>query len=471
MTYNLIKISGKHMLYALFTILVLCFVGCKDSEDDSEVDTFDPSKPVLVSDFIPKSGGANQRLVIYGSNFGNDPSKIHVYIGGKQAITIGVKSESLYCLVPEKAYSGKIEVIIDNGDQSVIAEAESIFNYQKTMVVSTLCGYRNERDDQGWHDGKFSECTGFGSDAVMMFDPKNSKHLYVVYDNSDYVKLINFEDSTVTTAFTRGMGQWNRMRSIDFTLDGEYMLIANDAGDHDAAVSILSRANGFKDPQRLTENKQCNGASIHPITGEMYFNSFEKGQFYRFDMNKFYSGSWNVKDYQELFKIQDNGWEFKIVMHPSGNYAYIVVINQHYILRTDYNWAEKKFNQPYVICGTARQSGWVDGVGTSVRLARPYQGVFVKNPDYKGKADEYDFYFVEKDNHDIRKLTPEGKVTTFAGRGSESLNGDKWGFVEGDLRKDARFRDPTGIAYNEEEKAFYINDNTNRRIRKIALEK
>lgn len=471
MICTMIKIRGKQMLCTLLTILALGLVSCKDNKDSSGVEPFDPSKPVLVSDFSPKTGGVGQNLVIYGSNFGNDPSKVHVFIGGKQAVVINVKGESLYCLVPEKAYSGEIEVKVDYGNQSVIAEASTNFDYQKKMVVSTLCGYRNERDDQGWHDGKFSTCTGFREDAIMMFDPKNSKHLYVIYDNSDYAKLINFEDSTVTTAFTKGMGQWNRMRSIDFTIDGQYMIISNDAGDRDAAVSILSRVSGFKDPQRLTENKQCNGASIHPVTGEMYFNSYEKGQFFRFDMNKFYSGSWDVKDYQELFKIQDNGWEYKIVMHPTGNYAYIVVINQHYILRTDYNWEKKKFNQPYVICGAARQKGWVDGVGTNARLGRPYQGIFVKNSDYTGKPDEYDFFFCEKDNHDIRKLTPEGKVTTFAGRGSESMNADKWGYVEGDLRRDARFRDPTGLAYNEEEKAFYINDNTNRRIRKIALEK
>ncbi|HAJ82526.1 MAG: hypothetical protein CMB97_02445, partial [Flavobacteriaceae bacterium] len=69
-----------------------------------------------------------------------------------------------------------------------------------------------------------------------------------------------------------------------------------------------------------------------------------------------------------------------------------------------------------------------------------------------------------------RKLTPEGSVTTFAGRGSSSINPDPWGYVNGDLREEARFDQPTGIAYNEEEKAFYIGDKSNHRFRKIALE-
>jgi hypothetical protein len=267
------------------------------------------------------------------------------------------------------------------------------------------------------------------------------------------------------------MGNWDRLRSLDFTLDGEYMIISNDQGGvSDISTSILSRANNFKDPQAMTRYKQCNGASIHPVNGEMYFNSYEKGQFFRFDMERYFNHELGVNDYEELFKIQDNNWEFNIRIHPTGNYAYIVIVNQHYILRADYNWERKTFTQPYVVCGEARASGWVDGVGSKARLSTPYQGVFVKNSDYAGKADEYDFYFSEQQNHDIRILTPEGKVTTFAGRGSSSLNTNPYGFVEGDLRLEARFNQPTGLAYDEEHKTFYVGDLENRRVRKIALE-
>src|SRR5690606_24692532 len=171
------------------------------------------------------------------------------------------------------------------------------------------------------------------------------------------------------------------------------------------------------------------------------------------------------KDYETLFVVHDPQWEYKIFMHPTGNYAYILVINQHYILRVAYNWDKKQFNQPYLVAGQLRSAGYADGVGSSVRLRNPYQGVFVKNPDYveAGKPDEYDFYFTEQHNHDIRTLTPEGSVTTFAGRGSSNINSDPWGYVDGDLREEARFNQPTGIAYNEEEGAFYIGDKDNRR--------
>ena len=82
---------------------------------------------------------------------------------------------------------------------------------------------------------------------------------------------------------------------------------------------------------------------------------------------------------------------------------------------------------------------WVDGVGTDARLSRPFQGVFVKNPTYvaEGREDVYDFYFADNKSHSIRYLTPDGIVTTYAGRGSSTAAADNnvWGTDNGDLRQ------------------------------------
>ena len=83
---------------------------------------------------------------------------------------------------------------------------------------------------------------------------------------------------------------------------------------------------------------------------------------------------------------------------PSGNYAYIVVVNQHYILRSDYDWKTKRLTTPYIVCGQQGAKDWVDGVGKKARMHAPRQGTFVKNPAYKGSSDEYDFYFCDREN-------------------------------------------------------------------------
>ncbi len=213
--------------------------------------------------------------------------------------------------------------------------------------------------------------------------------------------------------------------------------------------------------------------AIHPRNKELYYNSYTKGDIYRYDYRQWGVGKDNSIAHRDYMgSIQDNNWEFNMVIHPTGNYAYIVVINQHYIMRTNYNEETKSFGTPYLLCGQVGQSGWEDKVGTSARLNSPYQGVFVKNQQYvdEGKSDHYDFYFCDRHNHCIRILTPEGLVTTFAGRGSAGLNDKPYGNVNGDLREEARFDQPAAIAYDSINNVFYVGDIENHSIRRIGLE-
>lgn len=472
--------KGKEKVWSiLFALLaaLTCISGCKEeaSGSRSPSEPYDPSKPVEITDFLPKAGGVGQRLVIYGSNFGNDKSLVRVTIGGKEAIVIGVNSEAIYCIVPEKAYDGDIRVYIGSEENSKEAQAPEVFDYQRKMVVSTLAGYKNERDDQGWTSGSFKEVAGFAQACQMSFDPLNRDHLYISYDNGFGLYLVNFSDSTVAQHLSPsavGSGG-NRFRGIQFTPDGQYMVIGHsNPGENVVSNTILSRANNFKDPQILTQSRGNQGVAIHPVNGELYFCEFQTGTLRRYDLmnSRPVGGTLGPKDYEDLYKIQDVSWEFWLSIHPTGDYAYIIVRNQHYILRTDYNWETRRFMAPYLVCGQARTAGYQDGVGANARLNGPYQGIFVKNPEYEGNEDEYDFYFTEVDNHDIRLLLPDGRVETFAGRGSTGLNANAWGYVDGDLRLEARFNQPSGLAYDEEENAFYVVDAMNRRLRKIAFE-
>ena len=123
-------------------LVALFFGSCSDDNDsngDSDNAAFDPNIPVQVSGINPTTGGFGQRLVISGENFGNDPSIVNVFVGGKKAIVINVKNHSIYCLVPSQAYSGEIEVQISNGDNPVVSTiAEAKFEYVRKQLVSTL---------------------------------------------------------------------------------------------------------------------------------------------------------------------------------------------------------------------------------------------------------------------------------------------------------------------------------------------
>ena len=135
-------------------------------------------------------------------------------------------------------------------------------------------------------------------------------------------------------------------------------------------------------------------------------------------------------------------------------------------MRTDYDWISRTFTTPYAICGTGNSWGYSDGIGTHAQLNRPIQGVFVKNPDYEGQDDEYDFYFCDKNNHCVRILTPTGRVTTFAGRGNNGTSG----LFDGEVRTEARFNEPRALTFDPKRNCFYVGDGLNKIIRKIAKE-
>ena len=225
---------------------------------------------------------------------------------------------------------------------------------------------------------------------------------------------------------------------------------------------------------------------MHPVDGDIYFNSYENGQFFRLSKDSLdsylsrqtssysennWTGYLEDKCFEELFKIQDPSYEFQVTIHPTGKYAYLTVINRNYILRTDYDEATHRFTTPYVIAGLNGTGAWVDAVGTNARVNRPYQGVFVKNPQYEaeGRDDVYDYYFCDCLNFCVRYVTPDGLMRTYAGR-APATNGNIWGTEDGDLRQAARFRDVTGIAYDKARETFYVLDHNNRRIRYIGKE-
>ena len=497
----------------LLVFVVAAMTACSDSSSDGEAAPYDPSQPITVSYLYPEECSALDQLMIYGSNFGNDKSAVQVTIGGKKAIVVNVLNDKIYCFVPSGAFSGEIEISITDADGNVhktISEAK--ITYLRKNVVSTLCGKTNETGDQGTQYGPFATCTGFTEFGSMAYDPQYPNILYICYDDSDRgIEVLDFNTREYYQLMSSNQFTTRRLRGLTFTNDGKYMLVAVDNGyderDPQPSLYILKRNNNgtFKNvtPEKLALFGQCNTVAVHP-NGEIYFNSFNQGQVFRLDLDNYLAWKdwrpdpedpdydpdhpealrpkWDGKlvpssaedkttGFEEVFQIKDSGNEFRICIHPSGKYAYLVVTNKNYILKTDYDERTKRFTVPYTVAGAEQQGGWVDAVGTSARMHRPYNGVFVKNPEYEkqGREDVYDFYFTDCLNFCVRSLTPDGVIRTYAGRG-KATNGNIWGTEDGDMRETARFRDVSGIAYSSNEDAFYVLDQFNARIRRIGKE-
>jgi len=120
-----------------------------------------------------------------------------------------------------------------------------------------------------------------------------------------------------------------------------------------------------------------------------------------------------------------------------------------YVADTGNNRIRKVTAEGEVSTFVGGEEGFADGEGSNARFYYPY-GITV---DAAGN-----FYGADKDNHRIRKITPKGEVSTFAG-------GEK-GFVDGQGNT-ARFNKPSGIAIDAIGN-LYMADAGNNRIRKVT---
>lgn len=174
---------------------------------------------------------------------------------------------------------------------------------------------------------------------------------------------------------------------------------------------------------------------------------------------------------REIFGVYNADFGTYMAIHPDGRYMYIT--GRNCIMVSRYSDESQEFQSVTSFAGREGEGGFISSSpGTQARFQEPYQGTFVRNEEYVTRPDGnmYDYYICDKGNHCIFKITPDGNVSLYAGRGSVSSDGQVNGLVDGDLRRDARFDEPCGIAYDEEEKVFYIADKANHRIRTISVE-
>ncbi|WP_316814029.1 IPT/TIG domain-containing protein [Pedobacter heparinus] len=96
-------------------------------------------------------------------------------------------------------------------------------------------------------------------------------------------------------------------------------------------------------------------------------------------------------------------------------------------------------------------AGFLDGVGTAAR----FNGPIAIATDLNGNV-----YVADNNNHAIRKIAPNGLVTTIGGNGTTGYGDGVWPNV--------RFANPSGIAVDAEGNIL-VADRKNNRIRKITV--
>ena len=556
------KIKTRFSIRTMLCGLLACsMMSCADNTLEVDIvgvkgEAHDPSKPIEITDWSPKEGGAGQQMVVYGKNFGNDPSIIKVAVGGNECVVVSAVGEAIYCMIPSKPatdvapdfngtedepYAPEAQAEEDGEDNAAgfgltvavgpqgtmkVASVSDAFSYKKVWRVGTLLGKVNDKNELEVKDGPFDDCGNFGNMHIFAVDPLNPNHLYVSADNAaGDVRLIDFDNEYVHTIIKSTTTPGQRIRSVsfvptnifkrrqdgtitelypDFQLApypqdmeiGAYdLLISHDTWTATNPTVTLYRRNttgsqtatdefgneyvvgkdAFKNSETLivATGITCNGAYVHPYSGSLFYNSYSSAEMFKMDALRIFDGKEDRKG-ESQFKFGESNWEFNNVCHPDGLYMLMCMINRGWIGKSVYNRATDTFSAGtgYVgsdaVMGLGGGSGYLDDIGLSAKCNRPYQAIFVFNQEYadKGMEDKYDVYFSDANNHCIRKVTPQGIVTTFAGRGNNGTSG----YADGLARAEAQFNAPNALAYNPARHEFYVGDNNNRRIRVIYEE-
>jgi len=445
---NIILISISLMILTGFII------SCSD---DKEQNSHDPGRPVILESFYPDSGGIATRVIISGSNFGQDTSKIKVYFNQKRAAVVTAQNHQLYVLTPKlPGEICELSVEVDGKKESF----DQTFKYKEQFAVTTLAGYPGSR---AFEEGSLSTAS-YGKVSHIAVD--TSMNVFVtearlfetgVFDHHPVMSMLNEKANQVSFLFQEAQPNnhltvptvHSKTQVVYVPVGVGYEFYELDPSNmwYGKKRQILhptaeQQSMGMKDFATLTGDYKHSFA-FSRVDGMIYTRSY-KGQLIKIDPNT------RVGQLVTITTPDIPQSDSYLAFDPiDDNLLYLSITGNHAIYT--YNLATKEIK---LFAGSRNKGGWQDG---------PKELAEFKNQRQITIGNDGNIYIADTGNQCIRMIDKDtGIVTTPIG-----LPGEK-GYVDG-TPEVAKFNSPYGIAtdkYND----IYIADQENRCIRKLTLQ-
>jgi hypothetical protein len=391
-----------------------------------------------VETFQPDSGGMATKVFIHGSNFGTDLTKIKVYFNDLRAPVVGSDGNHLYVITPRQPGRECTISVVVNGDSVVIGKK---YLYRTMTVVTTLAGKKGTTEFKG---GTLSEAT-FRNPSYLTVDAEGN--IFLAHDNPYCLVLINEEKDIVQSLHT---GTKFGMPGAD--KEGKTISVPTDGGDNyyyfdpDAQWMPKSRMILHPSTEQLAEGMRDftinwkYGLTTCLQNGYIYTHSYN-GQLVRFDP---------ITRVGELVALglSPDCAGFLTFDPYKTNILYICYTARHCIYTYDTNTGEHT-----LFAGIPGIAGYKDGL----RLEAEFNGLRQLTVDGDGSL-----IIGDRDNHCIRRISPDGMVTTLIGKGGVA------GYVDGNP-EDALFNHPQGVAIDKDYN-IYVGDYDNNVVRKLTVQ-
>ena len=392
----------------------LLYVADRGNHCIRRIEFDDYSASLRINSFAPSEASRGSTVTISGMNFGPTPADNVVMFNGIQAVVEDATDTKLTVTVPQNMNcSGRITVTVNR----MVATSADRFEYVPTVVaVSTLAG-----------NGTFSQVnTGEGSGSGFV----NAQGTAARFNEPHGI--------AIDASGNLFVGDRSNHRIRKITPQGEVStFVGSGLAGHVAGTGTqvqLHQPDGIAINHSNQVFVSCGGGSIWGM---------EPIGFAAILAGSATSGFVNASGAAARFYTPTG-----IVLSTSG--LYIAEWSNFCIRRL-------VGNAVTTFVGTNTR-GYVNGTGTNARFGELW-GIVI---DAKG-----DFYVADTGNHCIRKVTPNGVVSTFAGGVATTAGTGTFGHVD-DAGTDARFNQPRGIAIEPSSGDFYVTDFGNHCIRRIT---
>lgn len=427
---------------SLLLLIVMFFLlnSCKDDDKTQGIKG-------VVTEFAPLTGGPSTLLTLKGSNFGEDIDNVKVTINGKETIVKSVTDNEITAEIQKGSSSGIIRIILCERPNAQVLIYDTEFTYISNQVVSTYLG----KETAGENDGNFQTVT-LSKPRYLLWGKDGG--LYIVEDGgnsaTDFPSVrVAKENKVYTILDARGTELVQRIRAIDFSLDMNTMYIANDnnATGTMGFGTMTKSGNTYTNLTALSDQSGVTCTKTHPITGDVFVAYHTGAWIYRYDGTSFIPKVQLPSNTTGVFA--DKGNVNGIVFDKAGTTVYFVSRAKHVVYKGKYNLSTGEFSDLEIFAGSYGVAGYDNGTGSAAKFNSPCQA----------DMDEYGNLFVaDKSKNCVRMITPEGEVSTYAGKNSA-------GMVNG-IASQAEFNNPEGCQFGPDG-ALYIADYSNHLIRKV----